>query len=326
MPEPREILSPDEFYRRALAGRKGVGPGAPAPGACVVRSTLTATVIKAAPGAEDDRRMTFACATGNTNRNGWRWNPKGWELDNFTANPVFLWAHGYSNLPLGRVERVWVEGDMLMATVLFTPAELSSFNNTVYEMYRQGFLNAVSVGVIPLDYEFVETEAGWDIMCARQELLELSGVPVPAEPLALRQAAAAGIDVGPLRAWARQLLDEPRYLIEVPDDVPLDQRRELAKQFVTFHQGAKVLVHSASFKIVPLPGTDTEPLRGTTAAAVQADVAAITDTHGAGAAPEGDAGESPTAGTAAAASPAAPAERTFRGTPEWRRRQLENLN
>lgn len=237
MPE-RQILSLDDFYRKALAAKQKTGP-ALEPGSAVIRSGFT---VAAQPVAGDERRITFVVATGETNRNGWRLNPQGWELAAYQKCPVMLWAHDDTKLPIANAEKVWVESELLKVTALFTPATMSAFNDTVFEMYRQGYLHAVSAGWIPLEWEFVETDTGWEIMCSRQELVEISFVPVPAEPNALRQAARAGIDVGPLRAWARALAGEPRYVMHLDREPTPEVLKGTAELFGEFYPGAKLLI------------------------------------------------------------------------------------
>lgn len=247
MPE-RQILSLDEFTRKALAARKGLGP---APGDFIIRSPVTAA---AQPGENPgDRRMTFAVATGDTNRNHWQLNPQGWEFANYLNNPVMLWAHDDTKLPIAKAEKVWVDGDMLKVVALFTPAGFSSFNDAVFDCYDQGFLNAVSAGWIPLEYEFVEDADGWHIICSRQELVEVSFVPVPAEPNALRLAAKAGIDVGELRKWAVAVLgDDRRYVVYVPAASTPDAIQHTRKVVEEWHPGAKVLIMTDDSKLVPI--------------------------------------------------------------------------
>lgn len=235
----RQILSLDEFYRKALAAKQKTGPGAPAPGTFIIRTPVTAA---AQPGAGNDRRMSFVVATGDTNRNHWQLNPQGWDFADYLNNPVILWAHDDTKLPVAKAEKVWVDGDLLKVAVLFTPAGFSTFNDAVFEMYQQKFLNAVSAGWIPIEYEFVEDDQGWRIMCTKQELVEISCVPVPAEPNALRMAARAGIDIGPLRAWARALVGEPRYVLHAAEPLMREKAEMVRHQFAEFYPGAKLLI------------------------------------------------------------------------------------
>jgi hypothetical protein len=111
--------------------------------------------------------------------------------------------------------------DALLSTAEFMSRELSPFADSVFRMYQEKFLSAVSVGFIPKTYTFSSDkgrEFGMDFKT--QELLEYSCCPVPANPEALVAARAAGIDTEPLRAWAEKLLDGgghimvPRGLLE----------------------------------------------------------------------------------------------------------------
>ena len=260
MPE-RQVLSLDEFYRKALAAKQKTGPGIPA-GSVEVMETLIAQVE---PDASNERRMTFTVATGETNRNGWKLNPQGWHLENYAKNPVMLWIHndgswldsGSHGLPFAKAERTWVEGDFLKVICLWVEkgditGEAGELCESVLRLYRKAYLKAVSAGWIPLDWEFVEVENGWEIMCKEQELVEISFVPIPAEPNALREAASAGINVAPLRRWARAVLGEPRYVMALDHKPTQAEVASITKQFADFYAGAKLLVHGPGEKIAAL--------------------------------------------------------------------------
>ena len=258
MPE-RQVLSLDEFYRKALAAKQKTGPGIPA-GSVEVMGALIAEV-EADP--SNDRRMTFTVATADMNRNGWELNPQGWHLENYAKNPVMLWTHndgggwmdsGSHGLPFARAERAWVEGDLLKVKCLWVDegditGEAGELCESVLRLYLKRYLNAVSAGWIPLDWEFVEVEEGWKIMCKEQELVEISFVPIPAEPNALREAASAGINIAPLRRWARAVLGEPRYSMELDHQPVQDEINTLTARFGEFYPGAKLLVHGPGMRI-----------------------------------------------------------------------------
>ena len=132
----------------------------------------------------------------------------GWDLKNFMTNPVFLWAHDSGALPIGRVVDIGAVGDRLMGTVEYLERDLYPFADTVYQLVRGGFLNAVSVSWEPLEYKFSQDKGragGIDFL--RQELLEVSQVPVPCLPGALATARASGIDTGPMHEWLERALD-----------------------------------------------------------------------------------------------------------------------
>ena len=61
-----------------------------------------------------------------------------------------------------------------------------------YGLYKGKFLNAVSVGFIPIRWETGSAEAGYRRKFLEQELLEVSAVGIPANPEALQLGLKAG--------------------------------------------------------------------------------------------------------------------------------------
>lgn len=125
--------------------------------------------------------IRFIASTSEVARDGFMIDAAGWQLDNFRKNPVFLWAHNYSEPPIGKVTHIAVEDDNLIADVVFDQEDEKARN--IERKYRAGMLSAVSVGFNIIDYT---PSQGQDAPRANKtELLELSGVPVPADPNAL---------------------------------------------------------------------------------------------------------------------------------------------
>lgn len=143
--------------------------------------------------AEDDSEtgpLTFIASTDQLARDGLIIDADAWELDNYRANPVFLWVHDYSGrtLPLGRAEVEMVDG-ALKARVTFDQDD--EFAVQVERKYRAGYLHAVSVGWDT--HEILHSSDGQTPpRVMRAVLLDISGVPVPGDPGALieRQALA----------------------------------------------------------------------------------------------------------------------------------------
>lgn len=147
----------------------------------------------------DSRTLTFAVSSAAVDRMGDSISAEGWKLDAYRKNPVVLWAHDATHLPVARASKIWIEDNKLKAAAEFTPAGMARFNDTVYEMYKQGFLSATSVGFMPLKFAFTEDpKRRFGIDFIEQELLEFSAVPVPANPEALIEARAAGIQMEPM--------------------------------------------------------------------------------------------------------------------------------
>jgi len=119
--------------------------------------------------------ITVVASSDAVDRDGDILDPKGWDLKNFQTNPVLLWSHNASELPIGKVLDVHTEGNELVAEVKFADHEFAS---TVETLVRDGFINTTSVGFMPQE---VSEKDG---LSSKQELLELSFVNVPSNPTA----------------------------------------------------------------------------------------------------------------------------------------------
>ena len=180
--ERERLLESLEAYRRGLAD------------APVVQKFAVSRAI--AP--NDDRPLTVVASEESADRLGDVVRADGWDLGAYKRNPVFLWAHDYTRTPIGRSSWVDVEGSRLMATVEFAP---TAFAREVETLYRQRFLRAVSVGFRAKAFSFRKGRDGSvdGVEYTKQELLELSAVPVPANPHALAKAFDGGLDAPRLR-------------------------------------------------------------------------------------------------------------------------------
>lgn len=147
--------------------------------------------------AEGERAIEFVCATDGVKRDNNRLRNDGWDITSFAKNPVMLWAHDYNHPPVGSWRDWKIEEDengkpALAMTAVFADYE---FARTVYDLYSAGHMRAVSIGWTPLEYEEMLDEEGrvigFDFI--KNELLECSAVPIPADPDALIKATSRGI-------------------------------------------------------------------------------------------------------------------------------------
>lgn len=163
-----------------------------------------AGAVKAFNDAE--RTITFVASTEGIDRYGDTIKVDGWDTSAYEKNPVVLWAHDSQDLPVGKcvgIQKQLGQNAALIQKVQFATADENPFADSVYKLYKGGYLNAVSVGFIPKAFEYrFENDGegkpqGWPVGCdfLEQELLELSCVPVPAnaEALALMMK---GVDDG----------------------------------------------------------------------------------------------------------------------------------
>jgi len=129
------------------------------------------------------RTFNFTISSATTDRMGDSVAVEGWRLDNYKKNPVVLWGHDGSMLPVGRATRVWVQGGKLKATAELAPASVSQYAERVRAMIASGFLCATSVGFAPTKLKLSnDKNRPFGIDFLEQELLEFSIVSIPANP------------------------------------------------------------------------------------------------------------------------------------------------
>ena len=121
-----------------------------------------------------DTAATFKViiSTSDEDRQGDSLDQSKWNLANYTANPVVLWAHDYYAPPIGVCTSISLENGKLVAEGKFTTEDLNPIGAQIARLYAAGYIKATSVG-------YIQHEDGG------LELLEFSFVPVPANPYAL---------------------------------------------------------------------------------------------------------------------------------------------
>lgn len=152
-------------------------------------------------GEPESRTLEFIGSDETTDRYGDVIEVDGWDLKNYKKNPVFLWAHDYRQPPVGKALRVWTEDKKLKFRIQFPTAEEYAFADTIFRLYLGGYLKATSVGFKDLEREPIygepQGESGHKPVIGyrftKQELYELSAVPVPANPNALVMAVQKGV-------------------------------------------------------------------------------------------------------------------------------------
>jgi len=106
-------------------------------------------------------------------------DPAGLNFAGFLKNPVVLWAHDQERPPIARVRSVSVQDTDVSAVVEFAA---TPFAQEVFSLYAEGFLSAWSIGFIAQETEPLE---GGGVHVLQAEVVEISAVPVPANPEAL---------------------------------------------------------------------------------------------------------------------------------------------
>jgi len=155
-----------------------------------------------------------------------------WQLDNFQKNPVLLWAHDYKTPPIGKVENIWVEDGKLRFRATFADTD---FAREIGKLYADGYLNTFSVGFLPVEYTPNKETGGY--IYKKVELLEISAVPVPANPNAVAVLRAKGIKPltdnentngkGGIETIEKKAVIPYKKRPLAPEDTPWDAGREV---------------------------------------------------------------------------------------------------
>jgi HK97 family phage prohead protease len=141
---------------------------------------------------KSENKYTIVASTNGVDRDNEIIRPEAWKssLKSYLdKNPVILWAHDYSKPPIAKATGGKITESGMNLDIEFADTD---FARDVRGLYDGGFMNSFSVGFIPNDgvagkngvFEYTDVE-----------LLEVSAVPVPANPGAnmIRAAQKSGI-------------------------------------------------------------------------------------------------------------------------------------
>ena len=127
--------------------------------------------------------IRFIASTESEDRDGDVIKQSGLVLDHYRKNPVFLWAHNPKLPPIGKGIRSEVKGSHFELDVEFDLDD--EFAKSIYNKYKKGHMNAVSIGFMPI--ELREREKGGFSFDAA-EVYEVSAVPIGSNREALAVA------------------------------------------------------------------------------------------------------------------------------------------
>lgn len=203
------LLDSTEFKKKAKDKKEGEPYG--------IRKYHTLSSVEVVKGLHDDedeatRVLRFIITTEGVDRDNDTISVAGWNVENFLKNPVVLFGHDSRKPPVAKALNLIFGEKSIKSDAEFMHRDISEFSNMIFEMYKQHFMNAISVGFSPEEFNFDEERGGFGINFIRQELLEYSTVPVPANPEALQLARKGGINTLPLVGWAEQILDGDKSL------------------------------------------------------------------------------------------------------------------
>jgi hypothetical protein len=157
---------------------------------------------------EATRSLRLTAATGNPVRS-YMWNDdfteiievdeviESWDLERYQKNNIFLWQHDRWSIPIGLGMDLQAAGGELQMRLQFAQAEENPLAEQLWKCYRCGLIKAFSVG---FRRGREEIEQGAERPLVRLfdcELLEVSGVTVPADEDALVSNNSRTVYVSP---------------------------------------------------------------------------------------------------------------------------------
>lgn len=193
------MLTPEEMEARGRLKEQG---GTPELG-----KQFTHGVAKLAGHDEATRTIPFTISTPTPDRHDDIVYPMGGDFKNYEANPLVLYAHNKRALPIGKGSNLVKTDEAVTMDKTFATRDEYDFADTVYQLLLGGFLNACSIGFLPIKWAWNEARSYWARDFLEWELLESSVCTVPANPEALQEAKQLGIDLEPMVKWASEVLD-----------------------------------------------------------------------------------------------------------------------
>jgi len=160
--------------------------------------------------ADQDRVLSFVGTSAIRDRTGDELTVGGWNFKHYKRNPVVMFGHDYHSLPVGRTTKIHKDNDKWVFDVEFATEEDNPLAQKVFNLCKKGFLRGVSVGFRSLKSEWIDPDGDDELEQKRakeepdaklgkrftkKELLELSVVPIPANPEALMLAHKRGLEL-----------------------------------------------------------------------------------------------------------------------------------
>ena len=127
--------------------------------------------------------FTFVVSTPEVDRYGTIIVPAGIDYTAYLANPIVLAQHDSDKWPIGRCLGFAMNGENLEATIQIEC--VTEEGKKLTKLINAGFVKAVSVGIIPNEYEEQTIDGKKVTVYTKSELVEFSVVSVPANRQAL---------------------------------------------------------------------------------------------------------------------------------------------
>ncbi len=231
----REVLRAFFPVGLVVVREEGEEPGEGGEGGEIVAT------IDAPEGGKPGDPIPVVINTADIDRHDTIVDPTGADVNNFLRNPVLQYQHGCDHVVgdwvVGKVVLGEFTRDKIPASLLFDiEGKLHGDENKkigleLDRMYRKGWLRAVSIGFIAKAYAIDNVDGREVLRYTEWELVELSCVAVPSNPMALSEAmrsVSTPALLEDLRTHATESDDKPQKL--APDVVVRSEFEALQRQ------------------------------------------------------------------------------------------------
>ena len=79
----------------------------------------------------------------------------GMDITKIKKNKSFLWSHKQTERPIGKILKVWRDGNTLKGKAQLTSEEEYDFGYSIYKLIKGGYINNISISFLP-DYKSIE--------------------------------------------------------------------------------------------------------------------------------------------------------------------------
>jgi len=140
---------------------------------------------------EETRTLVVRISTASPDRSNDEMQPAGCDITNYMKNPVVAAFHDYRKPAIAKTLEIQFDDGGIVAKLEFVPAGVNPEADMLWEMYKGGYMNAWSIGFIPVEWT-QKSDRGY--IFTKWELLEYSAVLVPDNADALTILRGKGLD------------------------------------------------------------------------------------------------------------------------------------
>ncbi|MCL1821936.1 MAG: HK97 family phage prohead protease [Prolixibacteraceae bacterium] len=184
--------------------------------------------------ADEKYQIDFTISDESVNRYGYRILTEGIDTSKFEANPVGYFNHNTAVPAIGKWLKLWKDDGQLKGTFEFDGKD--EFSMTLYHKYKNDYMRAVSLHVLPVeesDDEKLLLPGQRYATVTKSQLLEVSLVTLPGNANAVKLSSAAGNDYKPKLILK---MDKDEKTVEQLKSELEAQRKQNAENLVLRHK------------------------------------------------------------------------------------------